>query len=158
MFIKKIKKNKGFALLFSVMLSSIILAITLGIANISFREIKFSTSGKDTNDAFFAADTGAECALYNDKASSLSFVETTEEITASGTIECLGETIDLNGEYPVWNFVISGLGNEEKGCAKVNVDKSDSIVTTITSKGYNNGGSDCEQDSNSVERVLELNY
>jgi len=56
---KKFQYKKGFVVLFAVMLSSIILAITIGIANISIREIKFSTGAKDTNNAFFAADAGA---------------------------------------------------------------------------------------------------
>ena len=41
--------------------------------NISLKEIKFGTSARDTNDAFFAADTGAECALFNDKSTQTNF-------------------------------------------------------------------------------------
>src|ERR1035437_11163940 len=62
-----IKKNKGFVILFAVTLSALLLSIALGVANVAFREAKFNTSAKDTNNAFFAADTGAECALYYDK-------------------------------------------------------------------------------------------
>ena len=35
-----------------MMLSAVLLTITLSVLNISLREIKFSTSGKETNDAF----------------------------------------------------------------------------------------------------------
>ena len=63
----QIKNNRGFVILFAVTLASILLTISLGVSNIALREIKFSTSAKDTNDAFFAADTGTECALFNDK-------------------------------------------------------------------------------------------
>ena len=41
--IKKIKKNNGFALLYAVMLSSILLAITIGVLNIALKEINFSS-------------------------------------------------------------------------------------------------------------------
>src|SRR3989338_10209048 len=86
----------GFVILFAVMISSIILAIALGVANIALKEIKFSASVKDTNEAFFAADTGLECVLFNDKADGDSFVE--EE--SSGTITCGGEVITLGGSFP----------------------------------------------------------
>ncbi len=154
---KQKKQNKGFVLLFTIMLSSIILAITLGVANVAIQEIKFSTNAKETNNAFFSTDTGAECALYNDKTSGNSFVQT----GGSGTVECLGNIFPLSGSYPVWNFSVSGLGNEGQGCAKVVVDKSNLLKTVITSKGYNEGGSvvgSCTPGPNSIERQLELSY
>jgi len=154
--IKKIKtkKEEGFVILFAVMVSSIILAITLGVADIAFKEIKFSTSVKDTNEAFFAADVGAECALFNDRSTSNSFLET----GGSGVVQCLGFTIGLNGSFPVWNFVVPGLGSGGQGCARVTVDKSIDPNTHVISKGYNNGGFPCIQGQNTVERQLELNY
>jgi hypothetical protein len=153
------KKNKqdGFVLLFTIMISSIILAITLGVANISNKEIKFGTNAKETNDAFFSTDTGAECALYNDKIASTSFLE----VGSSGTVECLGNTFTLNGSYPVWDFVVSGLDNSGQGCVKVIVDKTDVASTIVTAKGYNDGGGVagfCIPSSNSVERQLQLVY
>ena len=152
--IKKIKKNKGFVLLFVIVISSIILAITLSIMNISLKEIKFGTSARDTNDAFFAADTGSECALFNDKSTSNSFVQN----GGTGTISCLGNTISLNGAYPSWNFILSGLGSSGKSCAKVTVDKTVSPVSVI-SKGYNIGDASCLSSStNRVERELQMTF
>lgn len=150
--IKIIKNNRGFALLYAVMLSSIILAITLGIVNISLKEIKFSTSAKDTDDAFFAADTGAECALFNDKSTSFT-------PGGSGTVTCLGNAIPLSGTYPVQTFIISKLGSVAQGCVKVTVDKATySPKTWVVSKGYNDGGVSCNPTPNTVERQLELTY
>lgn len=158
----KIKRNKGFVLLFVIILSSIILAITLDIMNISYKEIKFSTSAVDTNNAFFAADTGAECALFNDKSTINSFK------TGGSGVDCLGNnSIPLiNSSDQIWSFTLSGLGSGGQGCAKVTVDKSglvpnpcgNSSSTCISSKGYNDGGSTCTQTPNSVERQLELSY
>lgn len=155
MITKKIKKNKGFVLLYVVIISSIILAITLSIASISLREIKFSTSARDTNNAFFAADTGVECVLFNDKSTGNSFIET----GGLGTVQCLGNVIALNGNYPFWDFVISSLGSTEQGCAKITVDKSILPTTIVISKGYNIGDALCNSSNlNQVERQLELNY
>ena len=159
--IKKIKKLKsGFVILFAVTISAIILAIALGVSNIAFREIKFGTNARGSNDAFFAADTGAECALNNDKPSSNSFVQS----GGSGTVQCLGGNITLNGIFPSWNFVVSRLGNSELGCANVtvfkdNITKAPSIITTVTSKGYNIGDSGClPSNPNRIEREIRVSY
>jgi hypothetical protein len=150
----KLQRSRGFVILYAVMLSSIILAITLGVLNISLQEIKFGTSTRNTNDAFFAADTGAECALYYDKTDPAN-----NAFTGTATVNCSGSPIELLGSFPVWNFVVPGLGNEEQGCAKVTVDKSSPPTTVITSKGYNNGNALCLSSSlDRVERELQVTY
>lgn len=153
----KVKRNEGFAILFAVVISSIILAVALGVAEISLKEIKFSTEAQQTNNAFFAADTGAECTLFNDKSTSNSFVQN----GSSGTVTCLGGSIILSGRYPFWTFILSGLGSTGQGCARVSVNKSNSSITSVVSRGYNNGGKVagfCRQGLNTVERELDLNY
>ena len=156
--LKKIQKNKAFVLLFAVVISSIILAIALGVANISLKEINFGTSARDANDAFFAADTGAECALYYDRSDNNAFIEN----EGSGMVECLGNPINLEGNFPFWSFVISGLGSTGQSCAKVTVSKDNTSIlttTTIISKGYNVGDKNCSSSNpNRVERELEVTY
>lgn len=147
--------SKGFVILFTVVVSSIILAITLSVADILYKEMKFSTSAKDTNEAFFSADTGAECALYYDRTDPL---KNAFSGSAGPNISCAGDSITISGASPLWNFVISGLGYTGQGCAKISVDKSNSPLTTVISKGYNDGGSPCIPGENSVERQLELTY
>ncbi|MEK7113292.1 MAG: pilus assembly PilX N-terminal domain-containing protein [Patescibacteria group bacterium] len=155
------EKNKGFVLLYSMMLSAVLLTITLSVLNISLREIKFSTSGKETNDAFFAADTGAECALYYDRPDIDRFVPPTNDPNVP--LNCSRDIPLSNGSNNLWNysFQITDLGSDGNGCAKVQVLKDRNgplIKTTITSKGYNNGGSSCIFDDFSVERLIKLTY
>ena len=151
--------NSGFVILYAVMLSSILLAIAIGVADISLKEIKFGTSAKETNEAFFAADTAAECALYYDRSAPENNAFTG---TAAATMTCAGDTptITPSGTPPnYWSFSLIGLGESGQGCAKVTVDKSALPKTKIISKGYNNGvGSNCTPGSNTVERELELTY
>jgi len=154
--------KKGFVILFAVMISSILLAIGLGVSNIAFREVKFGTSAKDANDAFFAADTGIECALFNDKDVSL-FTGTNTEI------QCLGGNISFNSNTgSFWSFDVVDLGSNRRSCSKVTVTKEldvdNVLVTTIVSKGYSvddNSLTDdvvCIPSRNSVERELEVTY
>ena len=183
MIIKKLKENKracpakrerseGFVLLFAVTLSAILLAIALGISNIALREIQFGTSAKDTNDAFFAADTGTECAQFYDRSYDTTGVipNTTNifenDVTFVGSMTCVGISPEAFTYYPpnMWSFSISGL-NGGQGCAIITVEKTldvngKPVATTITSNGYNNGGgsSTCAPGSNAVERQIQITY
>ena len=157
----KLQRSRGFVILFAVTLSAIFLAIALGLSNIALKELKFSTSAKDTNDAFFAADTGVECGLYYDKLGNFPIPS-----GSNPSINCAGSNITVD-EFPTsfWTFTVPGLGPDSspQGCAVVTVDKTftypgDEDKVVITSKGYNNGSPACTSSSNTVERQLELRY
>ncbi len=154
---KILKQNTGFAILFAVTLSAIVLGIALGITNIAQKELKFATSAKATNEAFFAADTGIECALINDKSGTSVFKD-----GGPGSLSCLGVSITLNGSSPSWDFIVPNLGTSGQSCSKVSLFKNESggiITTTIIAKGYDTGGSSgCTPSSNTVERQLESTY
>jgi len=164
--IKKISVSKGFVLLYSMMLSSILLTIALSVLNVSLKEVKFSTSGKETNDAFFAADTGSECALYYDKPDIDRFVSPSSD--PNTILNCSSDIPISSGNSTLWSysFKIVNLGNDGDGCAEVFVLKDvngSSTRTEITVKGYNNGGESnslptCGQDDRTIERQIKLTY
>ena len=56
----------GFALLFSVLVASLLLTIGLSIFRIALKELSISTAARQSIHAFYAADSGRECALYWD--------------------------------------------------------------------------------------------
>jgi hypothetical protein len=152
--------GSGFVILFAVTISAILLSIALGVTNIAFREIKFGTSAKDSNDAFFAADAGIECAMVYDRLDPDYFDEPSNDpknaFTGAAVMNCAGSVITIIQNPPsFWSFTISGLGNGGQGCAKVTVDKTD-LNPIFTSKGYNNGGYTCISGPNTVERQIEL--
>lgn len=157
----KQNKSKGFVLLYSMLLSSMLLTIALGVLNVSLKEINFSTSGKETNDAFFAADTGAECALYYDRPDINRFLPPASD---PGTpIICPSVVPTSSGNSNTWSYLFNatGLGSDGDGCAIITISKDDTgpiLETTVTSRGYNKGGSSCVQDANSIERQIQLSY
>lgn len=63
---KNFQNRRGIALLMSVLVSSIFFVIAAAVFKIAFIEYTLSSTGKDSQFAFYAADTGAECALYWD--------------------------------------------------------------------------------------------
>ena len=138
--------------MFAVTLSAILLSIALGVANISLKEVSFSISSRASNDAFLAADTGAECALFYDKLAGSSFPINGEN--APTEINCAGQTITLappvfGVDGTSYKFIITGLGSKGESCARVEVLKDDSVpeepvYVSITSRGYNIGDGGCE--------------
>lgn len=159
-FFREIKNEnaKGAVLFFAVMLSIVLFTFAAGVLNIATKELNFGTSSKKSNDSFYAADSGVECALFNDMQGKTAFTASSE-----GKISCFGQDINLNGTYPLFDFVLMSLGSDDKSCAKISVEKNEAVTpmeTKIISKGYNmGGGADCNQlGLNSIERVIEVNY
>ena len=169
MFEKKTKKNKerGFVILFAVTLSSIILSIALGVANIALKEASFSTSARSTNNAFLAADTGAECALFHDRLIDSFFPVGGPTGGEARSIVCGSETISVDydlvddpdeGNVDTYSFIVNDLGSQGDSCSIIKVEKwrdASPVKVNITSKGYNIGAAGCTSTNpNRVEREL----
>jgi len=59
--------KKGISILFAILILSVVLSIGLGISYISIQQIKTTREIGYSTVAFFAADTGIENVLYEDK-------------------------------------------------------------------------------------------
>ncbi len=66
LFNKKISDQKGFTLLFAILVSILILAVGASIISIALKQVILSGAGRESQYAFYAANTGLECALYWD--------------------------------------------------------------------------------------------
>lgn len=60
------KKNKGFTLLFAVLVSVLVLAVGASVITIALKQTILSSTGRESQYAFYAANTGLECALFWD--------------------------------------------------------------------------------------------
>ncbi len=60
------KKQKGFTLLFAVLLSTLIISIGATIMSIALRQTLLSGTSRESQYAFYAANTVLECAFYWD--------------------------------------------------------------------------------------------
>src|ERR1700679_626641 len=70
------KSHRGYALLFAVLVSAVVLGVGVSILNIARKEILLTAGAANSQYAFYAADSGYECAVYQDLAN-LAFVGTT---------------------------------------------------------------------------------
>lgn len=66
MFKQSLKFKKGFSVLFASLTGSLVLAIGLAILSITIKQITLASAGRESQLAFYAADTGVECALFLD--------------------------------------------------------------------------------------------
>ena len=66
-FILKKKNNKrGIALFVAVLITSVALLFSYAITNIAVKELTLTQAGRDSQIAFYASNTGIECALFHD--------------------------------------------------------------------------------------------
>jgi hypothetical protein len=62
------RASGGYTLLLAVLVSSIMLAVGLGIYQLNYRELTIASLGTQSQEAFTTASRGIECALYWDRA------------------------------------------------------------------------------------------
>lgn len=86
------RAGRGFALMFAILASTVLLSMSVAIWNIALREVVLSSYGRESQIAFYAADTGAECALYWDIKETFA---TSSDSAVDTSISCGGETIPV---------------------------------------------------------------
>jgi len=168
--------QRGFTIFFAVLVASLALAIGLSIYDLLIRELDLSQTAKESQYAIYAADTGAECALYwdlNYNGSDSAFATSTASNEPTSGIDC--NTQDVAAEAVALNtwpetadasnattvFQVSLVpGSTNSPCAIVTVEKTaanpgDPSATTIVSRGRNtcNTGAPLQ-----LERALEISY
>ena len=55
-------KNRGFVLLYALLVASVVLVIGLTLSNIIVKQLIISSISREMNNAYYAANTGRECA------------------------------------------------------------------------------------------------
>jgi hypothetical protein len=178
-FLKKKLNKKGFALLFSVLVASLLLTIGLSIFRIALKELAISTASRQSIHAFYAADSGWECAKYWAKRGDIPSLYEGDD-TAFPSIICAGQSIDLvttgnfsqakllrgAGSTQIAGPITVGIGSDTGPISTtgvsggpnffVTIEKSwnsnDDIVTLIKSYGQDSTGGD------RVQRAIEETY
>ena len=120
----------GFTLLYAMLMVSAVLMASSLILSISVKELRLSSIGRDAASAYYAAESGAECATYWAR-------------QGSNTYTCAGQSGALS------SFTINFSNGS---CATVEVDTSNRVVT---SRGYNT----CSVGfANRIERGYRFTY
>ncbi len=183
MHIRTSQKNKGFALLLAVLLGSLIISTALGIFNLTYKESIISASGRESEFALYAADSGIECALLYDVGKSPDggnfSTSTSWNQTHIGNVICNGiHVTDVDPDYAVPEFDGGNAANGQPAfatttfsyqlppdtfsqpCVTVSVAKIENpvgspIQTFIQARGYNT----CDTSNpRRVERGLNIKF
>ena len=169
--LKILAKQRGMTLFIAISIMSILLFISFAIINITIKGTIFASSGRDSQFAFYAADTGMECAIYWDSKSD-SFATSTSgspiscggsslvfnsAITGTSTLTRIGGGGDAN-QTSTFGFVMNQGLNQVNHCAIVTVRKyysGTTLLTYVKSRGYNT----CDtSNSRRIERGIEVTY
>lgn len=157
------KRNQGFTLFVAMVVTGTLLLVSAGVISLAVRQSRIANSGKESQLAFYAADTGIECALYWE-------VQNPAGVSAFAT--STGSTINCNKDAnnPSNEWVVGGAATSyflmtflpDPYCAIIEVSKVEvvgadgtELKTVVTSKGYNT----CDEYSpRRVERAIRLSY
>jgi len=139
-FIKKYKKNnqEGYAILFTVVIVSAISVITAGLSNTAYKQLILSSLAKDSQAAFYQADTASDCALYADRVLGATLPPNITTVVTDLTCGGQLSSSAINGS----GYTISPKTIDSNPCFRITVTRDTSVAypltrTTISSKGYN---------------------
>lgn len=62
----KVRSGAGFTLYYAVLISAVLITVGASMANLALKEFTLSAAVRESEYAFYAADSGTECALYWD--------------------------------------------------------------------------------------------
>ncbi|MBI1999421.1 MAG: hypothetical protein HYS74_02085 [Parcubacteria group bacterium] len=154
----------GYMLLLAIVVASIILTIGVGMMTLVEKGLVLSSSGRESQFSFYAADSGGECALYWDIRhtgfGATVFATSTASTPPSSGVICNGQDIaqswtrfELTADSAKTTFDVT-LSNGT--CATVLVHKQSSgTITTIESHGYNTCNLNYPR---RVERAIRITY
>ncbi len=171
-FFKKLKKRdtssnasleSGFAMLFTVLVVSVILAIALGISDITFKQTMLSNLAKNSQLAFYQADSGVECGMYYDTTVG-EFPSSTADSPDGTTVDkvptqltCGANTLSLVISQSRTNyFVYQENITDSSPCYSITFDKT--YTATDKNRVSSRGFSTCQSTPQQVERGLNLSY
>jgi hypothetical protein len=147
---KNFQKQEGFTLLIAIITTGTLLLVAAGIMSLAVRSSVIYSAARESQYAFYAADTGVECALYWDVQNPSGF--TAFSTSTSSQITCNSQTMNAGGSQSSefeFNFA------PDPYCAKVVVTKPSDGSTTIESFGYNSCDS---SNTKRVERAVKVTY
>jgi Tfp pilus assembly protein PilX len=156
---KNLKNNSeaGITLFIALIILGTLLVVSTGIVNLATRQSFISSFANQSQQAFYAADSGIECAIFWD-------VRTTDPSLRSAFSPLSNYAITCNGQTTTPTKVTSGIYSTstfsfnfspEPSCVIVTVAKnSTSGATIVESKGYNT----CGTSARKVERAVRAKY
>jgi hypothetical protein len=146
--------NKGFTLFIAMVITGTLLVVSMGIVNLAVKGAILYSAARQSQHAFYAADTGIECTLFWDVKNSSGF--SAFSTSTASTISCNNQSLVVQGSEqgsPTLPFTFNF--SPDPYCAIVTVVKLNNNTTRIESRGYNT----CDlSNPRRVERAVRVTY
>jgi hypothetical protein len=165
--------ERGFTLLLAALISSIVLALGTAIFELAQKQVALSSIGRDSQFAFYAADTIAECALYWD----FRYTYFASSTPASVSPVCDGQSLlpfdtgvsvsqPYAYPYTMTSPKVTLFQNVAVGgntCAQVIITKTldsqtNAVRTTVHADGYSTDCATISTSPRALQRSVELQY
>lgn len=150
---------RGFTLLIAVILTSVLVSVGMALFDIAYKQIVLTGAVRSSQYAFYAADTGLECALFWDQT-----VNAFSAAAPRASITCGGSTIavsgSMSGNIRTSTFSMPCIAGRT---SQVTVMKAN-VGYSCNAQGshsclYVNGFSSCNtDDTRRIERGLQAFY
>lgn len=150
------RTQRGFTLLIAVILSSVALSIGIALLDIAYKQVILASSIKQSQVAFYNADSIMECALYFDQQqNAFSYTSPLSSITCNTvSLTVTSNQVPAPPNARVRTFVVP-CGVAGESIASTTVYKWNTGATSIYSSGFNL----CDPNSaRRIERGLKATY
>ncbi|OGG45217.1 hypothetical protein A2673_02375 [Candidatus Kaiserbacteria bacterium RIFCSPHIGHO2_01_FULL_50_13] len=148
------RAERGFTLLLTALVSAIVVSLGISIFSLSQKEIILSSIGRESQFAFYAADSSAECALYLDIRHA-SFGST----PPASPPTCDGQTLITSGHSLILPYTVTFQYAPNGLCADVRVTKNSIHPRTlINADGYNVPCGEVSTSPRALQRSVEMRY
>ena len=146
--------SRGFTLLLAALVSSLVLTLGLTIVAIARKSVTLSSIGRDSQFAFYAADTGLECAIYWDLRHDYFSTSTPAEAAT-----CDGQLLVMSGREATLPHTITFEFNPNGRCAKLSVTKNLTAPNMeIRSDGFNTTCDTISTSARALQRSVRAQY
>ncbi len=154
--------QRGFTLLLSALVASAVLAIGTAIYTLAVKQVNLSSLGRDSQFAFYTADTAAECALFWDIRYNYFDIVAPLSVNPPDP-RCSGQELAASGRTGAFPQTIVFRFEPDGRCADVSVTKTRDIVTqtistTIHADGYSTACVSLDTNPTTLQRSIEFNY
>ncbi|MES2225693.1 MAG: hypothetical protein V4480_02690 [Patescibacteria group bacterium] len=155
--------RSGFALLIAIIFTSVVLALGASLLDVAYKQVLLSSSAKQSQYAFYNADSALECALYWDQTSNAFSYSAP---APGGSIVCDSQAVKA---YSSTQDAFAGLRTTVFGtsdtsdptCTGSNISATVTVLkqTDGSTRIYADGYNTCNASSNTrIERGLKVHY
>ena len=149
--------NRGFTVLLATLVASIALSLGVAVFSLAQKQVELSRLGRDSQVAFYSADTAAECALFWDRRYDYFATSAPASVVAPAP-QCDAETLVASGRSTILPYTMTFQFEPNGYCAIVTVTKSSTDPqTVIHADGFSSACGSLSA-AKTLQRSVEIRY